>query len=124
MVPACKEFGLGILPYFPLASGMLTGKYSRGNEPPAGTRMAMWGDRAKAAMSEAAFDVIEKLILFAQEREHTLLELAMSWLASMPHISSVIAGATSVDQVKQNAEAASWRLTDEEMWQVAEISKR
>ena len=124
VVPACKEFGLGILPYFPLASGMLTGKYSRGNEPPAGTRMAMWGDRAKAAMSEAAFDVIEKLILFAQEREHTLLELAMSWLASMPHISSVIAGATSVDQVKQNAEAASWRLTDEEMWQVAEISKR
>ncbi len=124
VVPACKEFGLGILPYFPLASGMLTGKYSRGNEPPAGTRMAMWGDRARAAMSEAAFDVIEKLILFAQEREHTLLELAMSWLASMPHISSVIAGATSVDQVKQNAEAASWRLTDEEMWQVAEISKR
>ncbi len=124
VVPACKEFGLGILPYFPLASGMLTGKYSRGNEPPAGTRMAMWGDRARAAMSEAAFDVIEKLILFAQEREHTLLELAMSWLASMPHISSVIAGATSIDQVKQNAEAASWRLTDEEMWQVAEISKR
>ncbi len=124
VVPACKEFGLGILPYFPLASGMLTGKYSRGNEPPAGTRMARWGDRARVAMSEAAFDVIEKLILFAQEREHTLLELAMSWLASMPHISSVIAGATSVDQVKQNAEAASWRLTDEEMWQVAEISKR
>jgi aryl-alcohol dehydrogenase-like predicted oxidoreductase len=124
VVPACQAFGLGVLPYFPLASGMLTGKYSRGSEPAAGTRMAMWGDRAKAAMSNAAFDVVEELDAFARQHEHTLLELAMSWLASMPHVSSVIAGATSVDQVKQNAEAASWRLSDEEMSQVAQISRR
>lgn len=124
VVPACEEFGIGILPYFPLASGMLTGKYSRGKEAPAGTRLSTMGDRAKAAMSDDVFDVVEKLTEFAQERERTILELAMSWLASLPHISSVIAGATSVDQVKQNAEAASWRLTDEEMWKVAEITQR
>jgi aryl-alcohol dehydrogenase-like predicted oxidoreductase len=82
------------------------------------------GDRAKAAMSDAVFDVVEKLTGFANERDHTILELAMSWLASLPHISSVIAGATSSDQVKQNAEAASWQLTDEEMWKVAEITQR
>jgi aryl-alcohol dehydrogenase-like predicted oxidoreductase len=124
VVPACEEFGIGVLPYFPLASGMLTGKYSRGNDAPAGTRLSSMGDRAKAAMSDAVFDVVEKLTGFANERDHTILELAMSWLASLPHISSVIAGATSGDQVKQNAGAASWQLTDEEMWKVAEITQR
>jgi len=124
VVPACEEFGIGILPYFPLASGMLTGKYSRGKDAPAGTRLSSMGDRAKAAMSDAVFDVVEKLTGFASECDHTILELAMSWLASLPHISSVIAGATSGDQVKQNAQAASWQLTDEEMWKVAEITQR
>lgn len=124
VVPACQAFGLGILPYFPLASGMLTGKYQRGAEPPEGTRLAMWGDRAKAAMSDDNFDVVERLTDFATGRGHTILELAMSWLATMPHISSVIAGATSPGQVKQNADAAAWRLTAEEMTQVAEISRR
>lgn len=124
VVPACEEFGIGILPYFPLASGMLTGKYSRGKDAPAGTRLSSMGDRAKAAMSDAVFDVVEKLTEFATERDHTILELAMSWLASLPHISSVIAGATSGDQVKQNAQSASWQLTDEEMWKVAEITQR
>ncbi len=124
VIPACKEFGIGILPYFPLASGMLTGKYSRGVEAPKGTRLSMMGDRAKAAMSDDVFDMVEKLTKFAEERDHTILELAMSWLATLPFISSVIAGATSAEQVKQNAQAASWRLTDEEMKQVAEISQR
>jgi len=123
-VPACEEFGIGILPYFPLASGMLTGKYSRGKDAPSGTRLSTMGDRAKAAMSDAVFDVVEKLTEFANERDHTLLELAMSWLANLPHISSVIAGATSIEQVEQNAQAASWQLTDEEMWKVAEMTKR
>jgi len=124
VAPGCQQYGLGILPYFPLASGLLTGKYSRGAEPPQGTRLAMWGDRARAALSDQNFDVVEKLDNFARQNGHTILELAMSWLASMPHISSVIAGATSPDQVKQNAEAASWRLTAEEMAEVAELSKR
>lgn len=124
VVPACEEFGIGILPYFPLASGMLTGKYSRGQDAPAGTRLSMMGNRAKAAMSDDVFDVVEKLSIFAQERDHSLLELAMSWLATLPYVSSVIAGATSGDQVRQNATAASWQLNDEEMWQIAEITQR
>lgn len=124
VVPACERFGIGILPYFPLASGMLTGKYARGSEPPEGTRMAAWGDRAKAALSDQNFDIVEKLTAFAEERGHTILELAMSWLASKPYISSVIAGATSPEQVMTNAAAAGWKLTDEEMEQVAELSKR
>lgn len=124
VVPACQEYGLGILPFFPLASGMLTGKYKRGTEPPQGTRLAMWGERAKAALSDDNFDVVERLDHFAKQNGHTILELAFSWLATMPHISSVIAGATSPEQVKQNAEAAQWRLTPEQMAEVAEISKR
>lgn len=124
VVPACERFGLGVLPYFPLASGLLTGKYSRGKEPPDGTRMALWGDRATAAMSDENFDVVEKLTGFAEERGHTILELAMSWLACKPCISSVIAGATSPEQVVTNAEAAGWKLTDEEMDQVATLSRR
>jgi aryl-alcohol dehydrogenase-like predicted oxidoreductase len=124
VIPACNEFGIGILPYFPLASGMLTGKYRRGSEAPKGTRLSAMGDRAKAAMSDDIFDVVEKLTAFAEERNHTILELAMSWLATQPHISSVIAGATSVDQVRQNAQAASWRLDAEEMSEVSEISQR
>lgn len=124
VVPACQHYGLGILPYFPLASGMLTGKYQRGNQPPQGTRLAMWGDRAKAAMSDANFDVVERLDQFARDRGHTILELAMSWLGTMPHISSVIAGATSEAQVAQNAQAANWRLSDDEMAEVATLSGR
>lgn len=124
VVPACEEFGVGILPYFPLASGMLTGKYSRGSEPPEGTRLAAWGDRAKAALSDQNFDIVEKLEDFAKQNGHTLLELAMSWLASKPYISSVIAGATSPEQAVSNAEAAGWKLSDEEMDAVNELSKR
>ena len=124
VVPSCQQYGLGILPYFPLASGLLTGKYGRGAEPPQGTRLAMWGDRARAALSDQNFDVLDKLENFARQNGHTILELAFSWLASMPHISSVIAGATSPEQVKQNAAAASWRLDDGQMAEVAELSKR
>lgn len=124
VLPACERFGLGMLPYFPLASGMLTGKYRRGEAPAEGTRMAAMGQRAQAAMSDDNFDVVEKLTAFAESRGHTILDLAMSWLATKPVISSVIAGATSPAQVESNANAASWRLTAEEMAEVDEISKR
>jgi len=124
VVPACQQFGLGILPFFPLASGLLTGKYKRGSEPPEGTRLAAWGDRARSALSDDNFDLVDKLTAFAEERNHSILELAMSWLASMPHISSVIAGATSKEQVNQNAAAISWQLSADEMRQVNELSKR
>jgi aryl-alcohol dehydrogenase-like predicted oxidoreductase len=75
-------------------------------------------------LSDENFDVVDKLTAFAEERDHSLLELAMSWLASMPHISSVIAGATSKEQVQQNAAAISWQLSADEMNQVNELSKR
>ncbi len=124
VVPAAKHFGIGILPYFPLASGLLTGKYQRGEAAPQGTRLAAWGERGAAALSEQNFAIVEKLTDFARDSGHSLLELAMSWLATKPYISSVIAGATSPSQVEQNAAAASWRLSDDEMAIVNELSTR
>jgi aryl-alcohol dehydrogenase-like predicted oxidoreductase len=124
VIPAAQQFGIGILPYFPLASGLLTGKYTRGEAPPQGTRLAAWGERGAAALSEQNFTIVDKLSAFAEVRGHTLLELAMSWLASKPYISSVIAGATSAAQVEQNAAAIVWRLTEAEMTTVNELSAR
>jgi aryl-alcohol dehydrogenase-like predicted oxidoreductase len=123
VVPAGRRFELGILPYFPLASGMLTGKYSRGVEPQAGTRMASFGDRAKRAMSDDNFSKVERLAAYAAQSGHTILDLAMSWLASQPHIPSVIAGATSADQARQNAAAVTWQMNDDELSQVDELTK-
>ena len=120
VLPACEHFGLGFLPFFPLASGLLTGKYKRGVAPPEGTRLAAWGARGEAAMSDANFDKVEALEAWAAERGHTLLELAFAWLLGHEVVSSVIAGATSVEQVRTNAATAGWRLTPEE---VAEVSK-
>src|SRR3954464_890732 len=106
LLEACDRHDLAILPYFPLASGMLTGKYQRGVEPPAGTRLAgMPADRREQALSDRRFDVVEQLDQFARDNDHTLLELAMSWLAGLPHLASVIAGATRPEQVRANAAA-------------------
>jgi len=124
VVPACQRFGLGMLPYFPLASGLLTGKYRRGAEPPPGSRLANFGERGKAALSDANFDIVDKLDAFAREQGHGLLELAMSWLASMPHVASVIAGATRPEQVAANVDSAQWRLTAQDMATVAELAAR
>ena len=121
VLPACRRFGLGFLPYFPLASGLLTGKYSRGEAPPEGTRLAAWGDRATAALSDRNFDRVEKLAAFAESKGHGLLELAFAWLLGNPTVSSVIAGATRPEQIQANAAAAAWRLTDEERKQVTEL---
>jgi len=120
VLPACEHFGLGFLPFFPLASGLLSGKYRRGEKPPEGTRLAAWGARGAAAMSDRNFDKVEKLTAWAEERGHSLLELAFAWLLGHPVVSSVIAGATSPEQVKANAATAAWALTGDE---VAEISK-
>jgi aryl-alcohol dehydrogenase-like predicted oxidoreductase len=124
VVPACTRFGLGILPYFPLASGLLTGKYRRGVEAPSGSRMAAWGKRGADQLSDANFDVVERLAGFAERHDHTLLELAMSWLACLPYISSIIAGATTTEQVQANARAVGWKLTENEMSELAVLSKR
>jgi aryl-alcohol dehydrogenase-like predicted oxidoreductase len=124
VIPACQRYGIGILPYFPLSSGMLTGKYHRGELAPQGTRLNAWGERGAAALSDANFDVVEKLSAYAADRNKSLLTLAFSWLASKPIVSSVIAGATSPVQVKANAVAADWVLSTEEMNEVNAISKR
>jgi len=121
VLPACEHFGLGFLPFFPLASGLLSGKYQRGEPPPEGTRLAAWGARGQQALSDKNFDKVEKLTGWAQERGHTLLELAFAWLLGHPVVSSVIAGATSPEQVKANAATAAWELTPEEVKEVVDL---
>jgi len=115
VVPACSEYGLGILPFFPLASGFLTGKYKRGQDAPEGTRLAGNTQRAASLLTDSNFDVLEELESFARERDRSMVELAMAWLLADPVVSSVIAGATKTEQVAQNARAADWHLSKEEM---------
>ena len=123
VVPACTRYGLGVLPYSPLASGLLTGKYRRGQAAPEGTRLAA-GPMGQRMLTDRNFDVVEKLEQFTQGRGHTVLELAIGWLASQPHVGSVIAGATKPEQVEQNVAAAAWRLDAEELAEVDAITKR
>jgi aryl-alcohol dehydrogenase-like predicted oxidoreductase len=121
VLPACEHFGLGFLPFFPLASGLLSGKYRRGEQPPEGTRLAAWGARGAQALSDRNFDKVEKLTEWADERGHTILELAFAWLLGHPVVSSVIAGATSPEQIKANAATAAWELTPEEVKAVSDL---
>jgi aryl-alcohol dehydrogenase-like predicted oxidoreductase len=124
-IASCERQGMGILPYFPLGSGMLTGKFKRGMAPPEGTRLSQLPeDRAAKVFDDRAFDAVERLTAFAAERDRSLLELAMSWLACLPHMASVIAGATSAEQVRANANAARWRLTADEMAEVDALTRR
>lgn len=123
VAPAATAFGLGVLPFFPLASGLLTGKYRRGEAAPAGTRLAT-GPAGQRALTDSNFDIVEKLEEYAQTHGHTLLELAFSWLASKPYVGSVIAGATKPEQVAANAAAASWKLSAEEMAEVDALARR
>ena len=120
---ACRRNGLALLPYFPLASGMLTGKYTRGEEAPAGSRLArMSASRADRFANARNFDRVERLAMFAEERGHTILELAMSWLVAQPVVASVIAGAMSPGQVRANAAAARWELLPEDLAEVDRIT--
>lgn len=122
VVPACVRDGLGLLPYFPLASGLLTGKYRRGEPPPDGTRLSMLpGDRAAGLMSERNFDVIDRLSSFAADRDHTIQELAFAWLAAQPAMTSVIAGATKPEQVMANVAAVEWELSDDDFAQLDQL---
>lgn len=114
VVPAARQHGLGIVPYFPLASGMLTGKYRKGEPFPPGSRLASASYFAGIATDEN-FDYVEALTSFAQARGHSLLELAVAWLAAQEGVASVIAGATTAEQVRDNARAASWQLTAEDL---------
>ncbi|MGB2695300.1 MAG: aldo/keto reductase [Dehalococcoidia bacterium] len=124
LVPACNAYGMGVLPYFPLASGFLSGKYRPGEQPPDGTRLAGAGPMADRVLTEGNFGTLTKLEEFAQAQSHSVLELAIGWLASQKHVGSVIAGATKPEQVEENVRAAAWTLSDDELAQVDAITRR
>jgi len=113
VVPACEHFGLGLLPFFPLNSGLLSGKYKRGEKPAAGTRLAQ--DRYQRWLDAADWDKIEALTAFGAERGHSLLDVAIAGLAARPAVTSVIAGATTAEQVQANVAAGAWQLTAEDV---------
>ena len=115
LIHAAAKYKTGILPYYPLASGFLTGKYKRGMELPEGSRLSRLQWTADQHINDAGFDLLESLEKFASERGHTMVELAFAWLLAHPEVSSVIAGATRVRQVTQNAAASDWELTAADM---------
>jgi aryl-alcohol dehydrogenase-like predicted oxidoreductase len=123
VVPASQKYGLGIVPYSPLAGGFLTGKYRQGQPPPEGTRFAGGGRTGNAAartFTDEGFVQLARIEAFAEEHDHTVGELALAWLGSQPAVGSVIAGATKPEQVDENVRALEWRLTPEELKQLDE----
>ena len=117
LVPTCERLGIGVIPYFPLASGLLTGKYRRGEPAPEGSRLA---DRPER-LTDEAFDEVEALEGYAAARRRTLLEVAIGALAARPAVASVIAGATSPEQVRANAEAGRWEPSPEDTAALDEV---
>ncbi|MFC7618466.1 aldo/keto reductase [Actinokineospora soli] len=120
VLPACARFGLSVLPYFPLANGLLTGKYARGEAAPDGSRLA----GRQRMLADAPWDRIEKLRAFAGERGIAMTSLAVGWLAAQPVVGSVIAGATTPEQVAVNALGARWRPTPDDLAVLDEICPR
>ena len=123
LVPAMHACGMGLLPYAPLSSGLLTGKYRRGEPPPAGSRLAGRPDLGARYATDARLAVVERLRAFCETRGRSLLELAFSWLAAQPVIASVIAGATRVAQLEANASAVNWSLSTEELAEVDRLTR-
>ncbi len=124
LVPAVKKYGGSVLPYFPLASGMLTGKYKRGRDLPNDGRLTQWGERGKGILTDANFDLVEEVTAFAETRGKTTLDAAIGWLASQPHVASVIAGATKSEQVEANVKASEWEMDAEELGEMNRITFR
>lgn len=118
LIPACTHFGLGLLPYFPLASGVLTGKYRRNQPPPPGSRFTVW---PVSRLDGTDWDLVEALDTYAAEHGRPLVDVAIGSLAARPAVGSVIAGATSPDQVRTNAAAGSWRPTEEDRTALDEL---
>ncbi|SIQ97406.1 aldo/keto reductase [Bosea sp. TND4EK4] len=123
LIPAISHYGMGLLPYFPLANGALTGKYKRGAAMPEGARLTKLPERAGQIFSEDNWRRIEGLAAFAEQRGHSLVELAFSWLAAQPVVSSVIAGATKPEQIAANVKAADWALTVEDLAEIDRITQ-
>ena len=120
VLPYCKARNVGILPFFPLAGGFLTGKYRRGQAAPAGSRGES-SPYVQKYMTDRNYDKVEAMEAWAQERGHTMGDLAHAWLLGHPEVSSVISGATSIDQIKANASSAGWKLSADEMAEVNKI---
>jgi aryl-alcohol dehydrogenase-like predicted oxidoreductase len=121
LIPAMQKFGLGMLPYFPLASGLLTGKYTRNKPAPEDTRFHSLKGLADRYLIESNWKIVERLEKFCAKRGHTMVEVAFAWLLARPTVASVIAGATKPEQVEQNAKAAEGELTPEEIAEIEEI---
>ncbi len=122
LIPAMRQYGLGLLPYYPLASGLLTGKYRRGQQLPAGTRFAGNAALAPRYMTESNWERVEALESFAAARGRTLVDLAFAWLAAQPVVSSVIAGAMTPAQVEANVAAASWSLAQQDLAEIDRLT--
>ena len=123
-MPAIQKYGMGLLPYFPLASGLLTGKYKQGAAMPEGARLTLTQRLSDRYLTEANWAVVERLRKFADARGHTMLELAFSWLARRPNVSSVIAGATKPEQLEQNVKSVEWALTAEDVAEIDKLTKK
>lgn len=121
LVPAIERYQMGLLPYFPLASGLLSGKYRKDAPMPEDARLTKNQNLAKEVLTERNREIVEQLRVFCAARGRSLLELAFSWLAAKPAVSSVIAGATKPEQLEQNVQAVNWKLTPEELAEVGRI---
>lgn len=123
LIPALEHYGLGLSPYYPLASGLLTGKYSRGASPTEGRLKENFLRLGNQFLNERNLKLVNALEEFCQLRGHTLLELAVSWLLAKPAVPSVICGATKPEQVEQNVKAADWVLSPEDLAEIDKITK-
>jgi aryl-alcohol dehydrogenase-like predicted oxidoreductase len=124
LIPMMQSHGIGLLPYYPLASGALTGKYRRNTPMPEGARLTVHGARyGDRFLNDANWPVVERLDAFAAAHDRTLLELAFSWLAARPCVSSIIAGATKPEQVAENVRAVNWLLSTEELREINQITQ-
>ncbi|WP_428489167.1 aldo/keto reductase [Rhodopila sp.] len=123
LLPAARKLGFGLLPYFPLASGLLTGKYRRNTPLPAGSRLAATQRLADRYLTEQNWRISERLADFVESRDRTMLQLAFSWLLAQSPVASVIAGATRPDQLEQNVKAGDWVLSADEMAEIDRIAE-
>jgi aryl-alcohol dehydrogenase-like predicted oxidoreductase len=121
VLDACQRRGLAFVPFFPLELGLLTGKYRLGQPPPEGSRVQRWGERASRYVNDERLATVERLIEYAERHGHSVLTLAMSWLASNPLVATVIAGCTKPEQVRSNAAAVGWKMTPEERAEVGAL---
>jgi len=123
LVPAMQAYGIGLLPYYPLAGGALTGKYRRNTAMPEGARLTVHGARyGDRFLNDATWPILERLEAFAAARGRTLLELAFGWLATRPCVSSIIAGATKPEQLAANVRAVEWTLAQDELQEIDRIT--